>query len=312
MTGSLSLFILDCDTGRDDALTLWLCQRLNLPLVAVVSSYGNVSHAQVVENNARVLDFAKMDQVRLFQGATEASQCHNHYDNVVLHRHRTLGNGLSNVELPVTNRTSGTADKILPWIEKFVNEHGKIDYVITGPATNCARLLDALGRSATDYIGTITMMGGKFSPLWETVPGADFNIHADPYAVQKLIDSDVSLRFLPMNATWPIYCDLPEGEALSAKDSLAEYAKQMMIGHMKYFAPEPVFRFHDPSIVFAIMNPGHFTKMRVKVCLDKGNQDFARLILDNHAKSVGVYDADAGLNLDFKKQILQGLGLFQG
>lgn len=306
---SNSSFILDCDTGRDDALTLWLFQRLNLNLAAVVSSYGNVSHAQVIDNNARVLDFAGMDNVRLFQGATEASKRHNNYDAVVLHRHRTLGNGLSDVILPEAKRTAEPWDNFLPWLENHVAAHGKIDYVITGPATNCARLLGVLGTRATDYINTITMMGGKFAPLWDQLPGADFNVCADPYAVQKLLDGDIPVRFLPMNTTWPIYCDLPAGEALVPADDLAAYAKQMMVGHMKHFAPEPVFRFHDPGILFAMMHPEYFTEMQLKVYMGEDSPNFARLMPDDTAKPVSIYNADAGVQLDFKNRILTALGL---
>lgn len=305
----MTSFIMDCDTGRDDALTLWLCQRLNLPLVAVMSSYGNVSHAQVMDNNARVLDIARMDHVRLFQGVTEASKRHNNYDAIVLHRHRTLGNGLSNVELPPAKRSAEAWDAFIPWLENYVAANGKIDYLITGPATNCARLLGELGERAKDYINMITMWGGKFNPLWDNLPGADFNICADPYAVQKLIDGDIPLRFLPMNATWPVYCDLPEGEAMIPKDNLAQYAKEMMVGHMKYFAPEPVFRFHDPCTLFAMINPEYFMEARVKVCMGEDGTNFARLMPDNTARPVQIYDNDACMKQDFKNQILYALGL---
>ncbi len=69
----LKPFILDCDTGRDDALTIWCAIALGLPFAGAVASYGNVVMTSVLDNTARVLSLAGCDNIPLFAGASRPS-----------------------------------------------------------------------------------------------------------------------------------------------------------------------------------------------------------------------------------------------
>ena len=276
-----SPFIIDCDTGRDDALTLWLAMQTRMPLAGVVTSYGNTNLKQVTENTARVLSFVGGDTVPLFAGAEKPLKHHTLYAPVVLQRQKNIGNGLCNIDLPPSKRSLPEAlspKALADAIHTLAQKHGPLHYIIIGPATNFALIAQELGDELPKNVAQVTMMGGKFSDIWEADPTPDFNIASDPYAVQTIFQTGIPIRFLPVNATWPILVSLTDIQALIPTTPLAHMAKTIMEAHARHFAPDAVFRFHDPSILLAIQAPEGFKDRHLNIALDEHSNDFGRLI----------------------------------
>jgi len=309
---SLRPFVLDCDTGRDDALAIWVALAQNMPLSAVVASYGNVKVENVADNTARVLFIAKREDISLWAAAEQPSQAHAAIASVVAPRQQNSGNGLCNIELPRGARNAekvdypGLAAKLFGLFEKL----GPLDYIITGPATNFYHVCEIFGARAREIFAQVTMMGGKFSPLWEQIPGADFNIICDPYAVQGIMQHGIAIRFVPMNATWPIKLTLPEIEQLQASNAVGVASKYLMIAHCRNFAPEPIFRFHDPSVMIAAMHPAAFARAKIDVICDEKSPDFGRLIT-GEGYDASFYHTDEKSQRMILDVILKSLGLIQ-
>jgi inosine-uridine nucleoside N-ribohydrolase len=304
-------FIIDCDTGRDDALTLWLAVKAGLPLTAVVTSYGNTVVANVTDNTARVLSFVDRDDLPLFAGAARPFAEHRLFEPVVSARQKRNGNGLCNIELPKARRRipeNSSPEQLAAAISDLATIHGALDYFITGPATNFASMLRVLGPSLKATIASVTMLGGKFDPLWSEIPAPDFNIASDPYAVWDIMQSRIPLRFVPLNATWPINLPLEQVETLVAKTPLATVAKELMVAHCRYFSPEPIFRFHDPSIVLAAQAPDSFRNVRLNMIHEETMQDFGRLIEAETGIPCTVYETGPTAHVAFRKTILHWLG----
>jgi inosine-uridine nucleoside N-ribohydrolase len=307
--------VIDCDTGRDDALSLWLALASGMDLAAVVASYGNTTLENVSENCARVLALAGRSDIQLWQGETFPSRAHAAVEAILLPKQKVSGNGLCNLELPRASRqaevldASARADRL----RQITATKGAIDYVILGPATNFAATCEALGDEAGKVIASVTMMGGKMDGLWDEMPGADFNIACDPFSVQTLLeqgcDRGFPVRFVPMNVTWPIVLDMLQLESLTASSVIGQTAKDLMIAHARHFAPEPVFRFHDPCVILALMETDTFRVRNLRVVCDEASVDFGRLVDDDTGCKVHVLEATSELRDQFLNEILTRLSI---
>ncbi len=299
-------FVLDCDTGRDDALALWLALQTGMPLVGVVASYGNTILENVVDNTARVLALAGGGEIPLCVGAREPSRSHQGIQDVLLPRQQAAGNGLCHVEFPAAPRQQH--EDGVAMIRDLAAKHGALDYVIMGSATHFASLCVALGDKLRHCIGRVTMMGGKFDPLWSVAPVADFNLVCDPFAVRTILAEGLVPRFVPLNVTWPIALGLSEIEALVPQSEIAQAAQQLMVAYCRHFAPDGIFRFHDPCVLLALAAPENFSRTMIDIVCEEGHLDFARLQMGVGGFPAEVYSADTTMQEGFLKTLLAALG----
>lgn len=303
--------IIDCDTGRDDALAIWQALALGLPLAGIVASYGNTSLDHVAHNCAGVLALAGREDIPLFVGMAEPPRLHTAYHTIVKPRQAASGNGLCNLHLPTGDigiPAPATPAELAGQLVQLAERQGKLDYIITGPATNFAALCDA-SPAFRDAIGSVTMMGGKFSPLWDEIPGADFNLACDPYALRTIFEHGIAVRFVPVSFTWPIALPLAAVESLRGKSAVAQTSRELMIRHCRHFAPEPIFRFHDPAVINAALAPDGFADMTLDIICEENSPDFARLIETPDGYACQCYRPDTERGDRFLDDILQALGL---
>lgn len=312
---TLRPFIIDCDTGRDDALALWTAMAMNAPLAAVVTSYGNTSLENVTDNTARVLGLFSGDDIPLWACATAPAKDHKGYQNVVIPRQKAAGNGICNIELPVAERSIPdpiSAVELAENIKTLAAKHGPLDYIILGPATNLAAACNVLGEDAVKYIARITMMGGTLDHMWEELSAPDFNIICDPFAIKTLFETAIDMRFVSLSTTWPIKMSLTELEALQTDSShtLAEISKTIMITHTRDFAPEPIFRFHDPAVIVAAQDDTTFKPHKISIIDDENHDEFGRLIYDEeNGYDIGLHYSNEAIGQHILSTILGGLGI---
>jgi inosine-uridine nucleoside N-ribohydrolase len=319
----VSPFILDCDTGRDDALAIWYALAKDLPLCGVVASYGNTPLANVTRNCQKVLAYYPDCSINVTAGADKPLQDHAYFKDVVDPRQKASGNGLCNVELPTQSELTTLiyrdtlGDRILAICalikEQFLEYGQKLTYVIIGPASNFALICQALGDDISTYIERVVMMGGKFDGLWHDMPWADFNIGADPYAVDIMLRSSVPIYFVPMNATWPICITQEDVESLRPQTDMAEQAQKIMMAHCRLFSPEPVFRFHDPMVMIALGHLDQFKEGYVQLNLDEDASCFGQMQslgvkASAKAYSVNVFSLNEDIVEDYKAELIEALG----
>ena len=301
--------IIDCDTGRDDALSIWIALALKHDLAAVIASYGNTTLDNVCENCSRVLALAGRADIPVWRGEMAPSADHSGIANVITPKQQVSGNGLCNLELPVSSQAAITmsADERAEALRQIAREKGAVDYVILGPATNFAKTLAVLGDDAPQVIARVTMMGGKMDALWDEMPGADFNLACDPFAVNATLEGaacyKIPARLVPMNVTWPIMLNISQLEFLIAQGDIAQTAKDLMIAHARHFAPEPVFRFHDPCVIMALSHEGAFRQTKLRMAVKEQSDDFGRLYEDTEGVPAALFEADDAL----RAQLLSGI-----
>jgi purine nucleosidase len=309
----LTPFIIDCDTGRDDALAIWTALAKRMPLAAIVASYGNTHLPNVIENTARVLGLAGKNDIPILPGLAAPPTEHKYWNDVVIPRQQAAGNGLCNVDLPAASRIipkPGSVLQLAASLGRLAERYGKLDYVIIGPATNFAAVCKLFGGGITRVVSRVTMMGGKFAPLWDDIPGADFNIGCDPHAVAEILAiEDLKVRFVAMNTTWRSSLTQAEVDKLSPTTTIATAAKTIMQEHLKHFAPEPVFRFHDPCVVLTLDDPHVFAPVNLNVVLDDQDPNFGRLQLAiDNGRPAYLAKFDIAVEQDYAGQILRALG----
>ena len=310
MTAVLNPFLVDCDTGRDDALALWLCCRMGLPLKGVVCSFGNTPLSNVIVNNVGVLSVAGRGDIPVWPGADKALRHHSAFDSIVLPRHLAGGNGVCNISLPSDRPLPSQLSpmEIADHIRTLVEEAGRLDYIVLGPATNLAGICEALGDGFKDCIQTVYMGGGKFDWMWPQVPGADFNVVADPFAVDFLLRKGIEIRFVPMDVLFPVFSTLDEIQALKPCDDVSRYAKEIMMAHALHFSPQPVFRHIDPATILSCINPEGFLPKKLGINLDESSPDFGRLTEESNGCPVFVYQRYEERFTRFKEDILKKIG----
>lgn len=306
--------IIDCDTGRDDAMAIWLAVKLGYNIAGIVTSFGNTNVENVTANTAGVLSFIGADHVPLLKGVSEPSSIHAGYKKIVLPRQAVSGNGICNIAFP-TNRpnyqTPVSIEDFASFVRQSAKEHGKIDYIILGPATNFAKLCNHMGDEIEQVINSVTMLGGKIAELWDRYPFADFNIVCDPVAVDQVLKTNLTKKFITLESTWDISMPLADIEKLFSKGTIGQKTKEIMETFCRHFAPEPIFRFHDPSVMF-LYNQADYTERSVSIELDETHKDFGRLLC-NDASGYKVHICNyKDLDRDqLRNQMLNTLELFE-
>jgi purine nucleosidase len=169
-------YLIDCDTGIDDALALlYACASPEIELVAVTCVAGNVAARQVAENTLAVLELAGRPDVEVALGR-----------EVPLARpletapetHGPRGRGYADLSAPTRPLSQRHAVDVI--LDAASRHAGELTVVTLGPLTNLAM---AVLREA-DLPGRIrwVLMGGSYRSAGNTAPTTEWNMHVDPEA----------------------------------------------------------------------------------------------------------------------------------
>lgn len=192
--------ILDLDTGIDDALAIaYALGSPELELIAITSTYGNVTMDQSVRNALAVTGLLGHDNVLVYRGLAHA-QCADSFSVQPVSAFIHGANGLGEIVIPDSQRreeTEPAVDFIIDAAKTYGND---LVYVPTGPMTNIAAALRK-APEIKDLIGAIVLMGGAL-----TVPGnvsawSEANISQDPEAANDLFHSGARITMVGLDVT---------------------------------------------------------------------------------------------------------------
>jgi inosine-uridine nucleoside N-ribohydrolase len=178
-------FILDVDTGVDDALALGLAHaRPDINLLAVTTLAGNIDVINTTENTRRVLAYIDAGDVPIYQGASRPlARAHRdaaHYHGL---------NGLGNAEFPPTDIPLGPLRGPAAIIHLARQYPGEIVLVAVGPLTNIAIALNVFPELPS-LLKRFVVMGGAYDVPGNVTPFAEFNFWADPEAAAQVFATD--------------------------------------------------------------------------------------------------------------------------
>ena len=188
-------FIIDCDTGTDDAIAVIAalgCEAICVK--AITSVNGNVRERDTSRNNRNLMAHLGI-QMEVAHGAS--SPLHprgEYYDD-------THGStGLGNVVLREAEEYPYSKDMAPEVIRRIAEEeNGELELLVVGPMTNIAIAL-IMYPVLKEQIKHIWFMGGS---IWggNITTSAEFNIWVDPVAAQIVIGSGIPMTMVGLDVT---------------------------------------------------------------------------------------------------------------
>lgn len=188
-------FIIDCDTGTDDAIAViaaFGCDEICVK--AITSVNGNVRERDTSRNNRNLMAHLGLD-VEVAHGARHPFYPRGeYYDDT--HGHT----GLGNVTLREAEEYPFSKDMAPEVIRRIAEaEAGKLELLVVGPMTNIAIALN-LYPEIKEQIKHIWIMGGAIRG-GNVTTSAEFNIWVDPIAARVVLASGIPMTMVGLDVT---------------------------------------------------------------------------------------------------------------
>ena len=265
--------ILDVDTGSDDAVAI-VCAMLSdeIDLLGITTVGGNVELKNTTDNTLRVVEWCgKENEVPVYMGTElpiAATLVPWGIQGMTL-PHREIGgesefSGIHPDHLPIPAPTMKTQDKRAAlWIvEKLLSmpDHS-VTLVPVGPQTNIALAIRSDDR-ILKKIKRVVMMGGSHNVYYPT-QGAEFNVWADPEAVEIVLTSGLDVTMVSLDATSDALLSREQAAAIRAIGTKPAQLVASMIeqrlggaeGSVDYENKNVGAALHDPLAVCAVTHP---------------------------------------------------------
>merc|ERR1711936_1130915 len=199
--GMVRKFIIDTDTGVDDAMALLMALDAHLKgeieIVAITAVNGNTEESNAKINILRTLDSAGCGEIPVYCGAEEALVVP--YINTDRYHGQDGFNDVSFDETPDLQRVR--EERAWRVFSRVCQAHpGTVTLVALGPLTNVA-----IGMLADPELCRrlehLYIMGGNCEGIGNVTSSAEFNFHADPEAASTVL----RLAQCPVTiATWEL------------------------------------------------------------------------------------------------------------
>jgi purine nucleosidase len=190
---------IDTDPGLDDALALLLAWGSpELAVVSVTTVAGNVGVEAATTNLLRLLAArAPVPPPAVGMGAAAP-----------LGRRRLVtatdyhgGDGLGDLlDWPPVEIAAVRRDGVGLLLETVRRHGAALTLIALGPLTNVALALEA-DAAALGRVGRLVVMGGAVDVPGNVTPDAEFNVHVDPEAAQRIFSSELMIDLVPLDAT---------------------------------------------------------------------------------------------------------------
>lgn len=310
--------ILDCDTGEDDALAILLAVANKLPLTHIVTSYGNTSLANATRNTSRILSLANERTVSVIPGSKAPLGKHP-IEKDVSAGDFVGKNGICNVKLPrskYNNILKTGENDFVDTLTEILTFHAPVDYIVTGPCTNLAKVLLALGGSAKKYIRSVYIMGGALyasgnsGPIDRSTHGqfAEFNFYCDAKAVQIVLQSRLPIYLVTWDVTRNVTISYEELSHVESKTSVGSFVLDLMKSFFTYYGlgHDRNFEFNDPLTILAAMGIGTYRKEKISI-VTKGVA-YGKIVPDEKGYMVNYFTPIQDTN-SLVMQMLEKMGV---
>lgn len=219
-------FIIDCDTGTDDAIALMAafgCPEINVR--AITSVNGNVKEEYTSANNLNLTEYLGID-VEVARGATLPFYPRGNYYGP------THGKtGLGDVVIPDAEKTSFSKDMAPEVIRRIAEEeNGELELLVVGPMTNIAIAI-SLYPQLKKQIKHIWIMGGAVQG-GNVSSTAEFNIWVDPTAAKLVTEAGIPMTMVGLDVTTKAVLGREEEQELRAFGSKASVLTADILEYM--------------------------------------------------------------------------------
>jgi len=238
----LRTFVVDTDTGSDDAVAVAMALRHpDVRVAAITVVAGNVPLDQAVQNALYTREVAGGD-APVYRGREGAAE-HTAQDVHGL-------DGMGDIGLPLSGRAPDDGDAVERLVEIVRAAPGEVELVTLGPLTNVGEAFER-APDVPGLLERLVMMGGTSDAVGNVAPVAEFNIWADPEAARvvfrsgapiEMVGWDISRKyavFTPEQSEWLAGLG-PVGEfSVAIQAKLIEFTST--VTHLAgYDLPDPI------------------------------------------------------------------------
>ncbi|RIJ77178.1 nucleoside hydrolase [Nakamurella silvestris] len=239
-------FLLDCDTGIDDAMALlYLASEPTIDFVGISTVSGNVTAEQAATNSLRLLHLIDRLDVPVAVGAMDFLD--RPFDGGVPHIHGR--NGVGNVEVPpapVGPVAQSGAELIVEMARRYP---GELHLITIGPLTNIALALE-LEPELPRLVSHVTVMGGAALVPGNVSPVAEANIANDAKASAIVLAADWPITLVGLDVTMQQNLEEPDRVRLLESDRpVAQLMGRILDLYFDFYEPIMGRRcsaLHDP------------------------------------------------------------------
>jgi purine nucleosidase len=184
-------FFIDTDTGSDDAVALVIAfTHPGIDVVGLGIVAGNVPLELGVQNALYTRELCGRDDVPIHAGEaaplrvplTTAQNVHG-------------TDGMGDIGLPLHGRAPAEGHAVDALLRASHAHAGELTLVTLGPLTNVARALER-DPSLPDRVPRTVVMGAAADHVGNVTPVAEYNMWADPHAVDVVLGSGLQLEFV--------------------------------------------------------------------------------------------------------------------
>jgi purine nucleosidase len=183
-------FLIDSDTGSDDAVALVMALRHpNSRIEAITTVAGNVPLAMATQNALYTAELCGAN-VPVYVGCAkpmlrplETAQFVHGQD------------GMGDIGLDLTGRDPAHGHAVQKILEVFASAPSEIDLITLGPLTNIALAL-LLEPTLARQIRHCYIMGGTSDNVGNMSLAGEYNIYADPEAAQVVFESGLPITMI--------------------------------------------------------------------------------------------------------------------
>lgn len=229
------MYLLDCDTGIDDAIALlYLLADPRVELAAITTSFGNVTAAQAADNTLRLLHRMGRTDIPVAVGSELSLDGANLSDRGQRSIHG--GNGIGDVHLPAAP-IDPVAEPAAELIVRLARENpGSLGIIATGVLTNLANAL-ALEPELPALVDSVTVMGGAAMVPGNTTPAAEANVFHDPDAAERVFSADWTVTMVPLDVTMLDLLEEDDWQRLrAAEGTLGPLAAEILDVYLDFYA----------------------------------------------------------------------------
>ncbi len=184
-------FVIDCDTGHDDALAILLAAR-HLDLVGLTTVFGTSTVENTTQNTLRLLAFAGI-------GLPVHAGCAGPLIGIHAASPTHGATGLDGAGLPPCDRTVEPGHAVDYLIATASRYRGDLTIIATAPLTNLAIAIRKEPR-IVGWLSQISIMGGSAGTGNRTA-AAEANFASDPEAAAIVLSSGIPCRLAGYDVT---------------------------------------------------------------------------------------------------------------
>ncbi|WP_186802643.1 nucleoside hydrolase [Lacrimispora celerecrescens] len=233
-------FIIDCDTGTDDAIAIIAAlYSPEIELAAITSVNGNVSHQYTSQNNLNLMEYLGAD-IMVARGAEKPLFLRAPYYGDTHGR-----TGLGDIVLPTAVDSDFAKENAIEVIRRYADErNGELELLVIGPMTNIAIAL-SLYPDIAEKIKHIWFMGGAVKG-GNVSTASEFNIWVDPVAARLVLASGIPCTMVGLDVTELAIMNHQDAEVLRSMGTRAALLTADILDYM--------FRRHEKGGEAAVMH----------------------------------------------------------